>query len=49
MDQFISRVDIGTIINRTGTTDNNYLYAGEQLDADLGFYYNRARYLNVST
>ena len=39
----------GTIINRTGTTDNNYLYAGEQFDADLGFYYNRARYLNVQT
>jgi RHS repeat-associated protein len=39
----------GTIINRTGTTDNNYLYAGEQFDADLGFYYNRARYLNVAT
>jgi RHS repeat-associated protein len=39
----------GTIINRTGTTANNYLYAGEQFDADLGFYYNRARYLNVET
>jgi RHS repeat-associated protein len=39
----------GTLINRTGVTDNNYLYAGEQFDADLGFYYNRARYLNVST
>jgi RHS repeat-associated protein len=39
----------GTIIERTGTTDNSYLYAGEQFDLDLGFYYNRARYLNVST
>jgi RHS repeat-associated protein len=39
----------GTLINRTGVTDNNYLYAGEQFDADLGFYYNRARYLNVAT
>ena len=39
----------GTIINRTGSTDNNYLYAGEQFDADLGFYYNRARYLNIAT
>jgi RHS repeat-associated protein len=39
----------GTIIERTGNTDNNYLYAGEQFDSDLGFYYNRARYLNVST
>jgi RHS repeat-associated protein len=39
----------GTTIERTGTTDNNYLYAGEQFDSDLGFYYNRARYLNVGT
>jgi RHS repeat-associated protein len=39
----------GTLIERTGTTDNNYLYAGEQFDSDLGFYYNRARYLNVNT
>jgi RHS repeat-associated protein len=39
----------GTLIGRTGTTANNYLYAGEQFDADLGFYYNRARYLNVQT
>jgi RHS repeat-associated protein len=39
----------GTLIERTGTTDNNYLYAGEQFDADLSFYYNRARYLNVGT
>jgi RHS repeat-associated protein len=39
----------GTIIERTGTTENSYLYAGEQFDSDLGFYYNRARYLNVET
>ena len=39
----------GTLIDRSGSTNNNYLYAGEQFDADLGFYYNRARYLNVST
>jgi RHS repeat-associated protein len=39
----------GTIIERTGTTDNNYLYAGEQFDPDFGFYYNRARYLNAAT
>jgi len=30
-------------------TPNNYLFAGEQFDPDLGLYYNRARYLNVST
>ncbi|EIQ01854.1 RHS repeat-associated core domain protein [Opitutaceae bacterium TAV1] len=29
--------------------DNVYLYAGEQWDADLGMYYNRARYLNTDT
>lgn len=29
--------------------DNIYLYAGEQWDADLGLYYNRARYLNTDT
>jgi len=30
-------------------TPNNYLFAGEQFDPDLNLYYNRARYLNVST
>jgi RHS repeat-associated protein len=30
-------------------TLNNYLFAGEQFDPDLGLYFNRARYLNVST
>jgi RHS repeat-associated protein len=39
----------GTLIERIGTTSNSYLYAGEQFDSDLGFYYNRARYLNVET
>ncbi len=34
----------GNLIGRTGTTPNNYLYRGEQFDADLGFYYQRARY-----
>jgi RHS repeat-associated protein len=38
----------GTLIERTGNTDNNYLYAGEQFDSDLGFYYNRARYLKAN-
>jgi RHS repeat-associated protein len=36
----------GNLIARTGSTDNAYLYRGEQWDADLGLYYNRARYLN---
>jgi RHS repeat-associated protein len=39
----------GALIEKTGNTDNNYLYAGEQFDSDLEFYYNRARYLNVET
>ncbi|MBL8152020.1 MAG: RHS repeat-associated core domain-containing protein, partial [Blastocatellia bacterium] len=38
----------GNIINQTGNTANNYLYAGEQWDSDLGLYYNRARYLDVN-
>jgi RHS repeat-associated protein len=39
----------GNLIERTGTTSNDYLYAGEQFDASLGLYYNRARYLNTET
>jgi RHS repeat-associated protein len=39
----------GNLIHSMGTTPNNYLFAGEQFDPDLGLYYNRARYLNVST
>ncbi len=39
----------GNLIHSTGTTQNNYLFAGEQFDPDLGLYYNRARYLNTST
>jgi len=35
----------GNLISRTGTTSNDYLYSGEQFDANLGFYYLRARYL----
>ena len=37
----------GNLINSTGSTANNYLFAGEQYDPDLGLYYNRARYLDV--
>jgi RHS repeat-associated protein len=39
----------GNLIHSTGTTANNYLFAGEQFDPDLNLYYNRARYLNTST
>ncbi len=38
----------GNTINQTGNTPNNYLYAGQQYDPDLGLYYNRARYFNPS-
>jgi RHS repeat-associated protein len=34
----------GNVVARTGATANNYLYRGEQFDADLGSYYLRARY-----
>jgi RHS repeat-associated protein len=34
----------GNLIERTGSTPNLYLFAGEQLDPNLGLYYNRARY-----
>ena len=34
----------GTKISSTGSTPNNYLFAGEQFDPALGIYYNRARY-----
>jgi RHS repeat-associated protein len=39
----------GILTHSTGTTPNNFLFAGEQFDPDLHFYYNRARYLNAST
>jgi RHS repeat-associated protein len=39
----------GNLINQTGNTPNDYLYTGERRDADSGFYYMRARYLNPSS
>jgi RHS repeat-associated protein len=39
----------GNLINQTGSTPNNYLFAGEQYDPALGLYYNRAGYLNTAT
>ena len=36
----------GVMLNQTGTTQNNYLYTGEQFDPNMGFYYLRARYMN---
>jgi RHS repeat-associated protein len=39
----------GNLVNSTGSTPNNYLFAGEQFDPALSLYYNRARYLNATT
>jgi len=39
----------GNLVNQTGSTPNNYLFAGEQYDPALSLYYNRARYLNTAT
>jgi len=37
----------GNLISRTGTTPNTRLFAGEEFDQDLGFYYLRARFLDT--
>jgi len=34
----------GTMLDQSGTTDNSYLYTGEQFDSALDNYYLRARY-----
>jgi RHS repeat-associated protein len=34
----------GVLLSSTGSTPNVYLYTGEQLDPNVGFYYLRARY-----
>ncbi len=39
----------GTLLNQTGTTDNDYLFAGEQFDSALDNYYLRARYYDPNT
>lgn len=39
----------GNELASTGSTPNDFLYAGEQLDPDLGLYYLRARYYDPST
>ncbi|MCU7905887.1 MAG: tandem-95 repeat protein, partial [Candidatus Thiodiazotropha sp. (ex Epidulcina cf. delphinae)] len=36
----------GEVLNRTGTTENGYLFAGEQFDSESGNYYLRNRYMN---
>jgi RHS repeat-associated protein len=39
----------GTLIASNAAPQTDYLFAGEQRDANLGFYYLRARYLNAGT
>jgi len=39
----------GQAIGRAGTTENQYQFAGEQRDTDLGLDYLRARFLNPGT
>jgi RHS repeat-associated protein len=39
----------GVLLDKTGSTANNYLYCGEQYDFELGTYYLRARYMNPGT
>ena len=39
----------GTMLEKTGTTTNAYLFQGEQFDDTLGLYYLRARYMDPST
>ncbi len=38
----------GDVLRRTGTTENDYLFTGEQYDAGLDNYYLRARYYDPS-
>ncbi len=39
----------GEVLNQTGSTENNYLFAGEQFDSVLDQYYLRARYYSQGT
>ena len=38
----------GNLLNFTGSTENNYLYRGEQFDPELGMQYLRQRYYDTS-
>ena len=38
----------GELLNSTGSSENSYLFTGEQLDGETGNYYLRARYLDPS-
>ncbi|MEO8198413.1 MAG: RHS repeat-associated core domain-containing protein, partial [Thermoanaerobaculia bacterium] len=37
----------GTLLTHQGDGDNAFLFAGEALDQNLGFYYNRARWMDA--
>ena len=39
----------GNLLGKTGSTENSYLYCGEQQDDTTGLYYLRARYMNPAT
>ena len=39
----------GNLLETKGTTENPYLYTGEQYDPNVGFYYLRARYYDQGT
>ena len=39
----------GNLLDRTGETENSYLYCGEQQDDTTGLYYLRARYMDPTT
>jgi RHS repeat-associated protein len=39
----------GNLLERSGSTQNNMLFAGEEFDPALGVYYNRARYYDQNT
>jgi len=39
----------GNIVNSSGVTPNEFLFAAEQYESDLGLYYNRARYYNTTS
>lgn len=39
----------GNAINRSGTTENSFLYDGEALDPNSGWYYLRARHMDPTT
>jgi len=39
----------GNLVAKTGSTVNDYLYTGEQFDANAGFYYLRSRYYDPAS